>query len=80
MIELQESEAQKVASRSVSVRFCIELWAHGKNDDQFHSNLQDYLKVSRPVHKKSFKIVFETFCKHFSQKEKVEKIEVKIIT
>uniref|UniRef100_A0A1E1W0E6 tRNA (guanine(10)-N(2))-methyltransferase TRMT11 N-terminal domain-containing protein n=1 Tax=Pectinophora gossypiella TaxID=13191 RepID=A0A1E1W0E6_PECGO len=28
----------------------------------------------------SFKIVVETFCKHFTMKEKVEKIEVRLIT
>ncbi|XP_076177877.1 tRNA (guanine(10)-N(2))-methyltransferase TRMT11 isoform X2 [Ptiloglossa arizonensis] len=54
-----ETVAHKIASRAVCMRFCMELW--------------EIKKYAGP--QKSFKVIVETFCKHFSQREKVNKIE-----
>ncbi|XP_076636962.1 tRNA (guanine(10)-N(2))-methyltransferase TRMT11 [Colletes latitarsis] len=73
-----ETVAHKIASRAVSIRFCMELWANSKKDDDLHDKLKAYpiteiKKYAGP--QKSFKVIVETFCKHFSQREKVNKIE-----
>ncbi|XP_012344663.1 tRNA (guanine(10)-N2)-methyltransferase homolog isoform X1 [Apis florea] len=73
-----ENIANKISSRAVSVRFCIELWANGKTIEDLHNKLKSYPiseinKYAGPH--KSFKIIVETFCKHFSQNEKVKKID-----
>lgn len=74
-----ENKVHQVASRAVSLRFCLELWAQDKRNENLHSSLKDYsVKNSEAMardKKKSFKIVVETFCKHFSQREKINKIE-----
>ena len=33
-------EAQKIISRSVSVKYCLHLWAEGNSLHEFHSNLK----------------------------------------
>lgn len=58
----------------------MELWAHAENIDDLHDNLKLYpLDAMEPFlqKEKSFKIEIDTFCKHFTQKEKIEKIEVR---
>lgn len=97
-----EDCVRKIASRSVLLKNCIELWARANTVSQLHVNLKNSLKNSTgswvngekdndgvsntclcpkeliesscPL-KKSFKIEVETFCKHYSMKEKVSKIE-----
>jgi len=75
-----ENAVHQVASRAVSLRFCLELWTQAKRNEDLHSSLKTYsVKNSETMSrdkKKSFKIVVETFCKHFSQREKINKIEV----
>ncbi|CAK9800267.1 tRNA (guanine(10)-N2)-methyltransferase homolog [Anthophora plagiata] len=73
-----ENIAHKISSRAVGVRFCIELWANSKRIEDLHNKLKVYpiteiKKYAGP--QKTFKIIVETFCKHFSQREKVNKIE-----
>ncbi|CAH1975401.1 unnamed protein product [Acanthoscelides obtectus] len=73
-----EVEVKLLASRSVSLRNCIELWAHAPNVQKLHEELKLYPKsLMQPYVQadKSFKIEVDTFCKHFSQKEKVDKLE-----
>ncbi|CAG9859883.1 unnamed protein product [Phyllotreta striolata] len=73
-----ENDVKLLASRSVSLKNCMELWAHGKTVSELHRKMKEY-----PMHlikhyfepSKSFKIEVETFCKHVSQQEKVSKIE-----
>lgn len=100
IVELpNEESARKLASRSISIKSCIELWSRAKTENQLHENLKGSLKNntehwSGPENsdvcpnylidrccgiEKSFKIEVETFCKHFSLKDKVEKIEVSYI-
>ncbi|GLG92298.1 tRNA (Guanine(10)-N2)-methyltransferase-like protein [Gryllus bimaculatus] len=73
-----EEDVLKIASRSVSLRSCIELWACGAKLGDLHNNLKllpveqlaSYFKPEL-----SFKIKVETFCKSQTQEEKVAKIE-----
>lgn len=107
IVELPSEEcAKKIASRSVLMKNCVELWSKAKSIDQLHKNLQNSLlnntgkwTETKESHqnnaefkdfqtcpkeliencctlKTTFKVEVETFCKHFSMKEKVEKIEV----
>lgn len=80
MVELpSEKAARQIASRSVGLRSCMELWAQGKTEEELHKNVQSYpMELMKPYFKPelSFKIHVETFCNRQSQAEKVEKIEV----
>lgn len=105
VVELPSEEcAKQIASRSISLRNCIELWARAKTETQLHKNLVDAMKNTTGewnIHdnsadsdisdlhicpnqlidiccsvNKSFKVDVETYCKHFTMKEKVDKIEV----
>lgn len=66
----------QIVSRAISIRFCLELWAQGKQKEDLHNSLKAYSIKNIAGEKRSFKITVETFCKHFSQQEKVDKIEV----
>ncbi|CAH2040165.1 unnamed protein product, partial [Iphiclides podalirius] len=98
-----EDHVKKIASRSVLVKNCIELWSHAKSQIKLHENLKKAIKNSERTwivphdsddngnhlshicpselikacssSDKSFKVEVETFCKHFSMQEKVDKIE-----
>jgi tRNA (guanine10-N2)-methyltransferase len=74
-----ESNLKKLVSRSVLVRSCIELWAHSKDTQSLHNQLKNYPKhLMDPFFRPdlSFKIEVETFCRHFTQKEKIDKVEL----
>ncbi|XP_013192898.1 tRNA (guanine(10)-N2)-methyltransferase homolog [Amyelois transitella] len=99
IVDLPSEECvKKIASRSVLLKNCIELWSRAKTEAQLHSNLKNalqnktgqWLEVNSDVENstcpreliegccpadKTFKVEVETFCKHFSMKEKVAKIE-----
>ncbi|RVE44309.1 hypothetical protein evm_011033 [Chilo suppressalis] len=102
IVELPTEEyAMKIASRSVLIKNCIELWSTTKSVSQLHLNLRNALlntsgewivqkssETGTSEHicpyslietccpaSKSFKIEVETFCKHYTMKEKVDKIE-----
>ncbi|KAM7359387.1 tRNA (guanine(10)-N(2))-methyltransferase homolog [Cochliomyia hominivorax] len=76
-----DEKALKFASRSIGLKCIFELWSHGLDFEEFHRNLQNYVQnnmenVKTFFHKDcSFKITVETYNKHFTQKEKIEKIE-----
>ncbi|RZC34191.1 tRNA (guanine(10)-N2)-methyltransferase -like, partial [Asbolus verrucosus] len=73
-----ESDLKRLVSRSVSVRSCIELWAHAKDMGSLHQKLQNFPKhLMEPYFQPnlSFKIEVETFCRHITQKEKINKLE-----
>ncbi|XP_008554085.1 tRNA (guanine(10)-N2)-methyltransferase homolog [Microplitis demolitor] len=73
-----ETIIKKIASRSVSLKFCMELWAQASDPSKFHETLRTHSQEKIQYYKnrdKSFKIIVETFSKHISQKEKVERIE-----
>lgn len=57
----------------------MELWAQASDPSKFHETLRTHSQEKIQYYKnrdKSFKIIVETFSKHISQKEKVERIEV----
>lgn len=74
-----EVEARKLASRSVSIKSISELWGFGTSYKSFHADLQENYKarVDDKYFDEScdFKMIVETYNKHFLHKEKVEKIE-----
>ncbi|XP_025264263.1 tRNA (guanine(10)-N2)-methyltransferase homolog isoform X1 [Camponotus floridanus] len=70
-----ENIVHQIVSRAISIRFCLELWAQGKQNEDLHNSLKAYSVKNIIGEKRSFKIAVETFCKHFSQREKVDKIE-----
>lgn len=73
--------ALKFASRSIALRSIFELWSHGLDYQQYHRNLKDFVQSNvdtiKPYFEEtcSFKITVETYNKHFTQKEKIQKIE-----
>ncbi|KAL9693583.1 hypothetical protein quinque_012868 [Culex quinquefasciatus] len=82
VVELQgEEDARKLASRSMSLRCIFELWSHTNLLGAFHDQLNGYIKSNMatlgPLFRedRSFKVTVETYNKHFSQAEKVAKIE-----
>lgn len=78
LIYLQdEQSAKQLASRSVSLRCILELWSCSDNFDLFHTNLQQYCNdYEKPeIFDQTFRIIVETYNRHFTQSEKVEKIE-----
>lgn len=101
IVELDSEEsANKLASRSISLRWCLQLWGRAKTAEHLHDDLkralscptddwscaphedyQSYVCSRSTIEpyfcsKRSFRFTVETFCKHFSSKEKVQKIEV----
>ncbi|XP_021925227.1 tRNA (guanine(10)-N2)-methyltransferase homolog isoform X2 [Zootermopsis nevadensis] len=79
VVELpSEKAARQIASRSVGLRSCMELWAQAKTEEELHKNVRSYpMELMKPYFKPdlSFKISVETFCNRQSQAEKVTKIE-----
>ncbi|KAJ8675779.1 hypothetical protein QAD02_011565 [Eretmocerus hayati] len=72
-----EESVRQIASRSVLLRFCIELWDHSKTVKDLHKNLNAYPKDEMaPYLNTTFKVFVETYSKHFTQKEKIDKIEM----
>ncbi|XP_067619700.1 tRNA (guanine(10)-N2)-methyltransferase homolog isoform X2 [Eurosta solidaginis] len=79
-VEFADDDAAiQFASRSISLRSIYELWSHSNKVETFHKQLQTYIKTNEKhieaFKKSSFKIVVETYSKHISQKEKVQRIE-----
>ncbi|XP_017057018.1 tRNA (guanine(10)-N2)-methyltransferase homolog [Drosophila ficusphila] len=82
LVEFSDLEsALQYASRSVSLRAMFELYAHATNLPDFHHTLKSHVVRNQDALAEcfrpdtSFKITVETYNKHFSQREKVEKIE-----
>ncbi|XP_055549847.1 tRNA (guanine(10)-N2)-methyltransferase homolog [Wyeomyia smithii] len=82
IVELQNDEsAKKLASRSMSLRCIFELWSHSKSFSAFHEQLSGFIQTNRSAldslfsKDRSFKVTVETYNKHFSQAEKVAKME-----
>ncbi|KAL4703207.1 hypothetical protein ACJJTC_004883 [Scirpophaga incertulas] len=102
IVELPSEECvKKLASRSILLKNCIELWSLAKSISLLHENLKNAIcnksdkwilkedsdsKLTKQIcpsslieactsPNKSFKLKVETFCKHFTMKEKVSKIE-----
>ncbi|CAO1429010.1 unnamed protein product [Diamesa serratosioi] len=76
---VSEEDLTKLASRSMSIRFVMEIWSSSNESATFHDNLIQFSANPELDHffdaDKSFKVIVETYNKHFTQKEKVAKIE-----
>uniref|UniRef100_A0A1B0D2G0 tRNA (guanine(10)-N(2))-methyltransferase TRMT11 n=1 Tax=Phlebotomus papatasi TaxID=29031 RepID=A0A1B0D2G0_PHLPP len=82
IIDLPDEEsARKIASRSVSLRCILELWAHAKSIPVLHSHVKEVIQKNPQwgqtiFHRdSSFRMNVETYNKHISQAEKVAKID-----
>ncbi|XP_017867527.1 PREDICTED: tRNA (guanine(10)-N2)-methyltransferase homolog isoform X1 [Drosophila arizonae] len=81
LVEFPNDEtAHQYASRSIALRSIIELYSHAHTFPEFHKQLQNHVHLHQGALKEffkanSFKVTVETYNKHFSQREKVEKIE-----
>lgn len=71
---VQESDIRKIASRSMSLKYAFEVWSHDSTMEKFHEKLKSFSYEAKYA-TESFKIRVESYNKHFSLKEKVEKIE-----
>lgn len=74
-----EENIKLLASRSVSLRSCLELWGHASNIEDLHRNLKILPNSVYETHlqsHKTFKIAVQSFCKHLTQSDKLEKIQV----
>nr|CAD7402444.1 unnamed protein product [Timema poppensis] len=80
VIELPcEAAARQIASRSVCLRCCIELWATTRTEEELHNTLRALpLEHTNPYFQPgvSFKIKVDTFCNKITQADKVAKIEI----
>jgi len=73
-----EEEAVKIISRSVSIKFCVHLWAQGDNYEGFHNNLKTFSFEDESKwlsEDTSFKFHIESFNKKTNSEEKLAKIE-----
>ena len=81
IVELRsESELRLLAGRSVSLRWCAELWGRSDSARGLHERLRARADLSSSPHLRAgttFKIEVDTFGRRFSQREKVEKLEVR---
>lgn len=71
---LNEQQAVNIASRSVLLRFVVEIWASGVSYEDFHSNLRNF-QVEEKYKTESFKFKVETYNRRLKQREKITKIE-----
>ena len=70
-----EEVAKKIISRSVSIRYCLHLWAEGDNYEEFHSKLKNVefkYEASWLSEKTSFKFHMESFNKKITGEEKLK--------
>ena len=67
-------------TRSLSIKFCVELWAQGKGYSHFHTNLKQSSFVTTSGTKwfgehVSFKVHIESFNKKLTGEDKLGRIE-----
>lgn len=74
ILKMQEQDAIKIASRSVLLRFVVELWTSGVSYADFHESLRKF-PIEEKYKNSSFKFKVETFNKSLKHKEKIEKID-----
>ena len=75
-----EEEAARLLTRSLSIKFCVELWAQGEGYSQFHTNLKQSSFVTTSGTKwfgehVSFKVHIESFNKKLTGEDKLGRIE-----
>lgn len=71
-----EKDMRKLASRSVSLKYIVELWGNGSTYETFHENLKKHnFDPEEPYLTASFRFTVETYNKHIKHSEKIERIE-----
>lgn len=82
VVELRsETELRLLAGRSVSLRHCVELWGRSDTLRGLHEQVREYARTESDCRgyfeeDVTFLIDVDTFRRHFSQREKLEKVEV----
>ncbi|KAF5286599.1 hypothetical protein FQR65_LT12508 [Abscondita terminalis] len=74
----KEEDVKLLASRSLSIRYCLELWGNARNLDELHQNIKALPSSFVEDHllpNKTFKIAVQSFCKHLTQADKVKRIQ-----
>jgi tRNA (guanine10-N2)-methyltransferase len=72
-----ESDLRKIASRSMSLRYIVEVYSTGKSYASFHENLKKYCSTQFDPNllDQSFRVTVDTYNKHFGHSEKIDRIE-----
>ena len=73
-----EKQARTLISRSISTRFCVQLWARASNYCNLHEEVKAFPdEIKTPLFKKenSFKFMVESFYTSWSLQERIAKIE-----
>ena len=74
-----EAQARQIVSRSISTRYCVELWGDGSSTEELHKSVKGFCRdredLVSPHRHKSFKVYVEAFMKKFTLEERLEKIE-----
>ena len=78
MVELDSDQsAKQIASRSVTLRYIIDLWSRASTITELHNELRRLSdSLTAPYVNASFKMKVEIFGSSQTEKEKVDKIEV----
>lgn len=74
ILNMKETEAANIASRSILIRFVMELWTSGVNYEEFHANLKSF-PIEEKYKTAEFKFKVESYNKHLKLKDKIAKIE-----
>ena len=81
VIDLEdEAAAKKLISRSISTRFCVELWADSPTRDGLHEANRKYMEDNEEGladvfdESKSFKVQADAFMKKYTMEEKLKRI------
>ncbi len=72
-----EADARKILSRSISAKYCIELWGEGRSPKEMHEALKrtNLERLTLPHRRSSFKIYVEAFMRKLSLEERLARIE-----
>ncbi|CRK87994.1 CLUMA_CG001780, isoform A [Clunio marinus] len=77
--DVDEQDVRKIASRSVSLRYIVEVFSSGKNYKSFHENLKNFsisdLSKKYASADSSFRITVDTYNKRIEHAEKIQRIE-----
>ena len=71
------SDAKLICSRSISTKFCAELWTQSEKREILHKNVANYFEENKLDFgpEISFKLQVESFMKKLSNEDKLERIE-----
>lgn len=76
ILDADENDLRKIASRSVSLRFAVEIWSSGNSREAFHDSLKNFSKsIPQKLIDEPFRMTVETYNKHIKHHEKIELIE-----